>query len=511
MSVIKNEQSKILYEAFEKHRTDIAVQQQIITCLTYRFVLEHLPQKGTEIMSTLPGTNSSTGAWQKMWRLAVEAELDRMIVEYIDPNSPLLRSTAGAAIAPAAGATQATATAVTTLTAGATPNTLLASSTTGPITSTTPPSLRKLLQWDFDYWAKNNKGPLNSDKKNMTVPPGAVAGVAAVAAGVALTAAEAKAAKAATAAAAGAGGGGGGGARAGAGAARGRGGSSTTGRYVRVETYDPEYDTWPSFSYGNSLYSELSSSIHKYNRSYNIEEINFTESQRIILQWLSPDLERSTQDAEQDRAGERLGATRQPQWQAKRNNLIHAELFDIVDRQDWYAIEQRCEEDIKKLGELFIDSDPNSNAAIENWVQIIGDFRDRWVRQSKDRSTWEARSIIQKASDAGVDDQASLNKLTMLPKDATPIECDKAINTIKKENTLKKAQQKKTQQQADAALQAKKRLLQAEVEKLKNLLKPRGASEDFLAKLKAEVNEMTSLRKRRNNARTESSSWRNNV
>lgn len=78
---------------------------------------------------------------------------------------------------------------------------------------------------------------------------------------------------------------------------------------------------------------------------------------------------------------------------AKRNNLMHAELFNLVNRQDWYAIEQRCKKDIETLRELFIDLDPNSKATIENWVQIIEEFRDRWVRQSKDGSTWEARSI----------------------------------------------------------------------------------------------------------------------
>ena len=163
----------------------------------------------------------------------------------------------------------------TALTAGATPTTPLAGSTTGPTTSRTRPSLRKLLEWDFVYWAKKN-GQLNNDKAKLNVPTGAVAGGAPVAAGVALTAAAAG------------GGGTGAGAGAGAGAAKGRGGPGTTGRYLRVETYSPEYTTWPSYSYGNSLYSELSTNIHKYNRSYNIDKTNFTESQRIILQWLSP-------------------------------------------------------------------------------------------------------------------------------------------------------------------------------------------------------------------------------
>ena len=180
---------------------------------------------------------------------------------------------------------------------------------------------------------------------------------------------------------------------------------------------------------------------------------------------------------------------------AKRNNLMHAELFDLVDRQDWYAIEQRSKEDIEKLRELFINSDPDSKAAIEDWMQIIGEFRDRWVRQSEDGSAWEARSIIQEAIMAGVDDRASLNKLAMLPEDAAPTTRERAIKTIKKENALKEAQRNKTQQQADAALQAENRLLQAEVAKLENLLELRGASEDFLANFEDEVERNDELEK----------------
>ena len=180
---------------------------------------------------------------------------------------------------------------------------------------------------------------------------------------------------------------------------------------------------------------------------------------------------------------------------AKRNNLMHAELFNLVDSRDWYAIEQRCKEDIEKLRELCIDPGADSNAAIENWMQIIKDFRDRWVRQSEDGSTWGPRLIIQEAIVAGVDDRASLNKLAMLPKDATRTERDKAINTVKKENLLKEAQRNKLQQQANAALQADNRLLEAEVKKLKDLLDPEGASGDLLEKLKAEVQRNDELEK----------------
>lgn len=139
--------------------------------------------------------------------------------------------------------------------------------------------------------------------------------------------------------------------------------------------------------------------------------------------------------------------------------------------------------------------DPTSKAALNNWIQIIIEFRDRWICQSEDGSTWEARSIIQEAIGVGVDDRASLNKLAMLPKDASPTERNKAINTLKKENDMKEVRRNKTQGQADAALQADNRLLQAEVEQLKGSLKLRGASEDFLTKLKDEVQKNDTLEK----------------
>ena len=104
------------------------------------------------------------------------------------------------------------------------------------------------------------------------VPTGTVHGGAAVPAGVAVPAATAVA-------------GGAGGPAAAAATAR------TTGQYARVQTYNPEYDKWPSFQHGDNLYSELSTNIHSYNKSYNVEEINFTQSHRIILEWLSPDLD----------------------------------------------------------------------------------------------------------------------------------------------------------------------------------------------------------------------------
>lgn len=280
MSVVKNEQSRVLYDAFEIQRTEIARQQQIITCLTYRCALENLPQKDAPIMEKPQGTHSATAAWQKMWKFAVEAELDRMIVEYIDPESPLL------ALPPP----------TTSGTTSANPAT---------VNQPKPPrSLKKLLQSDFDYWTsqhRSRKALLEIARQSKNVPTVAdhtgkadvpagvavVAGVTVTSGTVALAAPKAQtpaintmpASKAQTP------------------ALNTMPATWTTGKYVRVESYRPPYDKWPSFSHGHTLYGELSNNIHTYQKSYDIDETNFTKSQRTILEWLDPrDLDKSLED-----------------------------------------------------------------------------------------------------------------------------------------------------------------------------------------------------------------------
>ena len=264
MSVVKNEQSRVLYDAFEIQRTEIARQQQIITCLTYRFALENLPQDAP-IMDQTPGKKSATGAWQKMWRLAVEAELDRMIVEYIDPESPLL--------------------APPTI-SGTTHNTSANSATVN--TPKFPRSLKELLQSDFDYWTSQHRSKtdrLEVARQSKNVPTFAIgtgsahvpAGVAVVA-GVTFTNGTIALATSPVQIPA-------------------NGATWRTGKYVRVEYFGLNYDKWPSFSHGHTLYGELSNNIHTYEKSYDIDETNFTKSQRTILEWLAPrDLEKSLED-----------------------------------------------------------------------------------------------------------------------------------------------------------------------------------------------------------------------
>ena len=278
MSFMKNEQSKILYEAIEKQRTEIALQQQIITCLEYRHAIEELPQKNVPIMTALAGTNSGTGAWEKMWKLSVERELDSMIADYIiPPNSVPLPATSTTTVSPAGGIP---AIGVTS-TLSAAPSAISTPSSTPPPASS---YLRALLQSDFSYWAKACT-QLNTDKKNKnvrtatstnTAGAGAAAGPgsgSAVTGSTSAGTAPAKAPrrpKAAPPAAV---------------------QTWTTGNFFQVDFYKPDYETWPSFQQGLNLYSELSANIHTYNKSYEIHEMNFTRSHRLILQWLKPDLD----------------------------------------------------------------------------------------------------------------------------------------------------------------------------------------------------------------------------
>lgn len=84
MSVVKNEQFKILYEEIEKQRTEITLQQQIITCLEYRHVLKNLPNRKHEVI--VKKDTDATSLWKVTWKLAVESELENMIKDHIISN-----------------------------------------------------------------------------------------------------------------------------------------------------------------------------------------------------------------------------------------------------------------------------------------------------------------------------------------------------------------------------------------------------------------------------------------
>lgn len=87
MSVNKNEQAKVLYEAIERQQMKIALQQQIIACLEFRHALEELPNMTSTMQLPPRPAHGHAGAWKRTWRLAVECELDEMIRIYIKPST----------------------------------------------------------------------------------------------------------------------------------------------------------------------------------------------------------------------------------------------------------------------------------------------------------------------------------------------------------------------------------------------------------------------------------------
>ncbi|KAM5368000.1 hypothetical protein ACJZ2D_009714 [Fusarium nematophilum] len=137
--------------------------------------------------------------------------------------------------------------------------------------------------------------------------------------------------------------------------------------------------------------------------------------------------------------------------EAKSNSLMQAELFELVDGQDWQVIGERCEEDVEKLHELFTVSDPKSETDLGHWVRVVEEFRDRWVCKSEGGSTWEARPIIKDAIAAGIDDQSPLSQLATFP-DGTSEDHDGVISAGKE------AQRNRAQRQASASLQLGNRL-----------------------------------------------------
>ena len=90
----RHQQWQILYTAIKELNAELAEKKKIITCLSYRHVLESLPNPGSTAWSNLwrarGSPNSSTGKWKVMWELAVEAELRMMVNEYNGAPPPSL-------------------------------------------------------------------------------------------------------------------------------------------------------------------------------------------------------------------------------------------------------------------------------------------------------------------------------------------------------------------------------------------------------------------------------------
>ena len=353
MSVNKNEQAKVLYEAIQRQQTQIHLQQQRISCLEYRHVLEELLNRKSKMETPPRPTHGHAEAWKKTWRLAVECELDKMIkiqISLLPAESNLVtspdskRSLENHVVSSEpkqASTTQTTPTPKSTSSNSSAPTNeaTLSTNTSPTVLSAARSSLRQFLQYDFDNWAKGStqlkkarntrkiperekrrqasSGPTDSklgtfpniddfgfERLYDPVEPGA--GISstehpdatdtikdrdpidaqethdAIITGTTETGSinnmnasqirddthtvsKSKHAKTSQ--------------------------YKSTGNFFLVKHFEPDYETWPSFQRGDSMYHDLSRNIHQYGKSYEIHEMNFSNSDMCIFDWLKSDPE----------------------------------------------------------------------------------------------------------------------------------------------------------------------------------------------------------------------------
>ena len=65
-----------------------------------------------------------------------------------------------------------------------------------------------------------------------------------------------------------------------------------------VQTHNPPFQDWPCFTRGKAMYSELSANIHGYGKSYDVPMANWLKSDKIILDWLKPQVDVHTKEVD---------------------------------------------------------------------------------------------------------------------------------------------------------------------------------------------------------------------
>ena len=274
-----------LYDTMRDLRVDIARKQQIITCLGFRHVLEELPDRGETARHFVnPTLWGASGHWRMTWQFVIERELVLLLYEQVYRMATSASPTrAEIFVPPLAGA---------------------------PARPTVDGSddLRQIILYDFGEWVKKhttamtrngaaiiaeyikveNAGAAYAAAAAVAPAPRAVvapaplavttlyppsppaAGATGAAAPVAATTAPVTTAPTTTTP---------------AGNANSLPETTFTHLFTRLNL---QYGTWNSYERGLGLYSELSSSIHKYNKQYEVDETNWGRSDFFILKWLKP-------------------------------------------------------------------------------------------------------------------------------------------------------------------------------------------------------------------------------
>jgi hypothetical protein len=288
MTLNRQQQWAPIYKIISDLRADVTKKQQIITCLGFRHVLEMLPDQ-PEVLKhfTNPTPHGATGHWKMAWQFVVERELVLLLYEHLQ-------------FLAASGAR-------------------LPAGVPVPAPPTIPASkyLRKLILYDFQEWKKLQRSrqrliqhaldtiteyqrlersytascamtaaaapgppaaPGAAGAAGVAGAPGAPAALAPI--GILYHPAAPAAAPATAPAAAPA-------------AAPPAAPLPETILTAIFNTLGLKYDKWNCYQRGLGLYSELSSSIHKYNKQFEVDETNWGRSDFLILKWLQPDVDKN--------------------------------------------------------------------------------------------------------------------------------------------------------------------------------------------------------------------------
>lgn len=270
-----------LYDTMRDLRADIAKKQQIITCLGFRHVLEEMPDRGEITRHFVnPTVWGASGHWRMTWQFTIERELVLLLYEEVHRMATSTSTNPTVVFNPA-----------------------LANLPAAP-TIDGSDGLRQLILYDFEEWVKKHSKSLKQngaaiiteyqkvDSARVTSATIAAAAAAPAPGGVvspapsavttlyhpplppAATAAATPAPAAPTSAPAPA-------------AGRAKLLPETTFTHLFTSLNLP-YGTWNCYERGLGLYSELSSSIHKYDKQYEVDETNWGRSDFLILKWLQP-------------------------------------------------------------------------------------------------------------------------------------------------------------------------------------------------------------------------------
>ncbi|KAK5738791.1 hypothetical protein LTR17_005726 [Elasticomyces elasticus] len=134
---------------------------------------------------------------------------------------------------------------------------------------------------------------------------------------------------------------------------------------------------------------------------------------------------------------------------SERNKLVHCDIFRNVERQDWNAIGEKCEEDLSLLASLYGATQDESRT---QWKEVIEGFCKKWVYRRDVHSAWRPLAHIRKASEDLDLSLASVKKVAEFC--GTEEERDAFIEELSKQEKSSEIMREKTERQREEKIAA---------------------------------------------------------